>query len=116
MGAASIDQQSADGFAARVRSAVMWRWGSQVLAQMITWTVTIIIVRLLDPQDYGLFAMTQAVLTALNFLNGYSYATSLIQAKAVDERRIGHVLGLLVVSNALLAAVQLMWGPDAAAF
>lgn len=116
MGAASTDQQPADGFAARVRLAVMWRWGSQVLAQMITWTVTIIIVRVLDPQDYGLFAMTQAVLTALNFLNGYSYATSLIQAREVDERRIGQVFGLLVVSNALLAAVQLVSAPYAAAY
>jgi O-antigen/teichoic acid export membrane protein len=104
------------GFAERVRAAVFWRWGSQVLAQLVTWTATIIIVRLLNPDDYGLFAMTQALLTALNFLNGYSYATSLIQSKEVDDRRIGQVFGLLLLSNVLLAGVQLISAPYAAAY
>ena len=105
-----------DGFGARVRSAVAWRWGSQVVGQLITWTATILVVRLLDPHDYGLFAMTQAVLVGLNFLNGYSFATSLIQAKEIDERRIGQVFGLLIVSNLLLAAAQLLLAPVAARY
>lgn len=104
------------GFADRVRSAVIWRWGSQVVSQLITWTTTILVVRLLDPSDYGLFAMTQAVLAALNFLNGYSFATSLIQAKEIDERRTGQVFGLLIVSNGLLAVAQLAMAPLAAQY
>ncbi len=111
-----IALEPAGGFAGRVRAAVFWRWGSQALGQLITWTATILVVRLLNPHDYGLFAMTQAVLTALNFLNGYSYATSLIQAKQVDERRIGQVFGLLIVSNTLLAGAQLLAAPHAAAY
>lgn len=105
-----------EGFADRVRSAVAWRWGSQVLGQIITWTTTIIVVRLLDPHDYGLFAMSQAVLVALNFLNGYSFATSLIQAKEVTERRIGQVFGLLILSNLALAAAQVLLAPLAASY
>lgn len=105
---------TAPTFADRVRSAVFWRWGSQATCQLITWTTTIMVVRLLDPSDYGLYAMTQAVLTALNFVNGYGFATSLIQAKEIDERRIGQVFGLLIVSNALLAATQLAVAPLAA--
>ena len=122
MNPASITAESESGghdaghFTDRVRSAIFWRWGSQALAQIITWTTTILVVRLLDPHDYGLYAMTQAVLTALNFLNGYSFATSLIQAKAVDERRIGQVFGLLIVSNALLAATQFLMAPLAARY
>ena len=102
------------GFADRVRNAVAWRWGSQALGQVITWTTTIMVVRLLDPADYGLYAMTQVVLTAFNFLNGYSFATSLIQAKEVDERRIGQVFGMLILANGALAALQLMVAPLAA--
>lgn len=104
------------GFAQRVRSAVFWRWGSLVLSQLMTWTTTILVVRLLTPHDYGLFAMTQAVLTALNFLNGYSFATSLIQTKDVDERRIGQVFGLLIVSNVGIAATQFLAAPWVASY
>jgi O-antigen/teichoic acid export membrane protein len=102
------------GFAARVRSALAWRWGSQVLAQIIAWSSTIIVVRLLDPSDYGLFAMTQAIIVALNFLSGYGFATSLIQAPEIDERRIGQVFGLLIASNVGLALAQFALAPIAA--
>ena len=58
--------------------------------------------------------MTQTVLTALNFLNGYCFASSLIQPKEVDERQIGQVFGmLLIIANALLAATQLLMAPAA---
>lgn len=112
----SSDDAHPAGFAARVRSAVFWRWGSQVLGQLITWAATILVVRLLAPHDYGLFAMTQAVMTALNFVNGYGFATSLIRAREVDERRIGQVFGLLIVSNVLLATAQFIAAPFAAAY
>ena len=101
-------------FARRVRSALAWRWGTQVLAQVITWTSTILVVRLLEPTDYGLFAMTQTVITALAFLNGQSFATSLIQADRVDERRIGQVFALLLMLNGGLAATQFLMAPLAA--
>ncbi|USA38593.1 lipopolysaccharide biosynthesis protein [Pelagerythrobacter marinus] len=101
-------------FADRVRRALAWRWGTQVLAQIITWTSTILVVRLLSPTDYGLFAMAQTVITALAFLNGQSFATSLIQADKVDERRIGQVFALLLMLNGGLAAVQFLMAPLAA--
>jgi O-antigen/teichoic acid export membrane protein len=116
MNGVAPDQQLPGGFAERVRAAVFWRWGSQLIGQLITWTATIVIVRLLNPQDYGLFAMTQTLLTALNFINGYSYATSLIQAKEADDRRIGQVFGLLLISNILLASAQFIAAPYAAAY
>lgn len=112
----SFDHPDDSGFATRVRSALAWRWGSQVLAQAITWGSTIAVFRILDPSDYGLFAMTQAVLAAFNFLNGYSFATSLIQADDVSERRIGQVFGMLIVANAALAAGQLLLAPTLAGY
>ncbi len=109
-------ETDAGGFAARVRSALFWRWGSQMMAQLITWASTILVVRLLAPHDFGLFAMTQAVLTALNFLNGYGFASSLIRAKEVDARRTGQVFGLLIVANVVLAAAQFASASFAAAY
>jgi len=111
-----VHAPSPGGFADRVRSAVAWRWGSQILAQIITWAATILVVRLLDPADYGHYAMAQAVLAAFTFLNGYSFATSLIQAQQVDERRIGQVFGMLIVANVTLAALQFLAAPLAAAY
>lgn len=103
-------------FASRVRSAVAWRWGTQVGAQIITWTSTFLVVRLLDPTDYGLFAMSQVVITALAFLNGQSFATSIVQTDRIDRRRVGQVFGMLLVANILLACIQFAFAPHAAEY
>ncbi|MHA6334563.1 lipopolysaccharide biosynthesis protein [Qipengyuania sp. CAU 1752] len=105
-----------DGFALRVRNAFAWRWGSQIIAQLIAWTSTIMVVRLLAPTDYGLFAMSQVVFTALAFLNGAGFASSLIQTNKVDARRIGQVFGLLLLFNVSLAAIQFAGAPIMAAY
>ncbi|MFU7528735.1 lipopolysaccharide biosynthesis protein [Qipengyuania sp. ASV99] len=113
---AEPDAHDASGFASRVRTAVVWRWGAQVGAQIITWTSTFLVVRLLDPSDYGLFAMSQVVVTALAFLNGQSFATSIVQTDRLDNRRIGQVFGMLLLANGLLAAIQFLFAPYAAAY
>lgn len=108
--------EAVEGFGNRVRNAVFWRSGSQVVAQVLMWTATIIVVRLLDPHDYGLFAMSQVVLIALNFLNGHSFASSLIQEKEVSRERIGQVFGVLILMNVVLAAAQFLAAPYVAAY
>jgi O-antigen/teichoic acid export membrane protein len=110
------ESQSNIAFADRVRSAVYWRAGSQIAAQLVMWSATVLVVRLLDPHDYGLFAMSQVVLVAFNFLNGYSYATSLIQAESVSQHRIAQVFGMLLLLNGSLALAQLIIAPLAAEY
>lgn len=105
-----------EAFGDRVRSAVIWRSGSQILAQIITWGSTLVVIRLLDPSDYGLFAMTQVVLAFLAFLNGYGFASALVQSDSLDPFRIRQAFGLLLLLNALLAAIQFFGAPIAAAY
>lgn len=100
--------------ALQVRSAVLWRSGSQIIAQLITWSSTFFVIRLLSPSDYGLFAMTQVVLSLLNLLNGYSFTGALVQATEVDRHQIRQVLGMLILLNFSLAALQFVSAPLAA--
>ncbi len=102
--------------ASRVRTAVIWRSGSQIAAQLLTWAATIFVVRMLTPEDYGLFAMSQVVLVALNFLNGHSFASSLIQEKEVTAHRIAQVFGLVILFNMVLATAQFVAAPYVAAY
>ncbi len=57
-------------FGNRVRSAVFWRSGTQILSQVIAWGATLAVIRILNPEDYGIFAMTQVILVFLSFMNG----------------------------------------------
>jgi O-antigen/teichoic acid export membrane protein len=112
----AIEGETAGAFGDRVRSAVIWRSGSQILAQIITWSATLLVIRLLNPADYGLFAMTQVVLSFLAFLNGWGFASALVQSDSVDPFRIRQAFGLLLLLNALLAAIQYFGAPIAAAY
>jgi O-antigen/teichoic acid export membrane protein len=105
-----------DGLASSVRSAVIWRSGSQIFAQAVAWGSTLAVVRILDPADYGLFAMTQVVLAFLSFLNGYGFASSLIQEKEIDRHKIAQGFGLLILVNGAIALIQLALAPLAAAW
>jgi O-antigen/teichoic acid export membrane protein len=104
------------GFAARVRGAVIWRSGSQILAQLITWAATFMVIRLLDPNDYGLFAMTGAIVVFLNLLNGHGFTAALVQNESIDRRRIAQVFGIMILLNAGLALAQILLAPLAAAY
>ena len=80
-------------FGARVRSAVLWRSGSQIFAQLVMWSATFFVIRLLAPADYGVFAMSQSILVMFSLLNGYGFASALIQAEKIDDRQIAQVFG-----------------------
>lgn len=98
-------------FGERVKSAVYWRSGTQILAQVISWGVTLAILRILEPGDYGLFAMSSVILAFLNFLNGYGFASSLIQSDKVEEIQIRQAFGMLLLLNGGLALIQLFIAP-----
>ena len=108
--------QPTERFGDAVRRAVVWRSGSQVVAQLVQWTATFLVIRILSPADYGLFAMTGVVLTFLNMLNGYGLASGLIREPEVTERQVRQLFGMLLLLNGALAAAQLALAPVAAAY
>jgi O-antigen/teichoic acid export membrane protein len=115
--ASVIDNNTPQEFGDRVRSAVFWRSGTQIVAQIISWGVTLAVLRILDPGDYGLFAMSAAVLVFLNFLNGYGFVSALIQSEKIEEIRVRQAFGMLILLNVGLAIIQIfIAAPLAAAY
>ncbi|MCJ2185444.1 lipopolysaccharide biosynthesis protein [Novosphingobium beihaiensis] len=100
----------------QVRSAVIWRSGTQVFGQIISWLSTFLVIRILSPSDYGLFAMTSVVLGLLALLNGYGLANAYIQQRETSERMLQQLFGMLIVLNGTLAAIQIAAAPLAAAY
>lgn len=103
--------QAAEPLATRIRQAVIWRSGSQIVAQLVQWSATFGVIRILQPADYGLYAMTGVVLAFLNLLNGYSLASGLVRAAEVTPRQVRQVFGLLLLLNTGLAITQFAAAP-----
>ncbi len=119
----TVTQHSIDGadpeaasLADRVRSAVLWRSGSQILAQLVQWAATFLVIRILAPADYGLFAMCQVILTFMAMLNGYGLASGLIQQKTITPREVRQLFGMLILLNLALGVGQILLAPLASAY
>ncbi|MFV0623901.1 lipopolysaccharide biosynthesis protein [Sphingomonas sp. ac-8] len=108
---ASEPNQPAESLRQQVRAAVLWRSGTQILGQLIAWSSTFLVIRVLTPADYGLVAMTGVVLLLLSMLNGYGLANAVIQHAEVDRRQIAQVFGMLVLLNGALALAQVAAAP-----
>lgn len=108
--------EALESLARQVRRAVIWRSGSQVAAQLVQWGATFLVLRLLSPGDYGLFAMTQVVMSLLSMMNGYGLASALVRVPVVEERLVRQLLGMLLLLNGGLALAQVAMAPLVAAY
>lgn len=113
---APAPNQSPESLGNQVRSAVIWRSGSQIVAQLVMWAATFLVIRILDPHDYGLFAMTGVIMVFLNMLNGYGLASGLIQQAEIGKREIRQLFGMLILLNFGLGLAQFLLAPLAAAY
>ncbi|WP_239026016.1 lipopolysaccharide biosynthesis protein [Sphingomonas paeninsulae] len=104
------------GLGSHVVKSLVWRSGSQIFAQLFTWSATFIVIRLLAPADYGVFAMTSSVLFLLSMLSGGSFASALVRSPSLDQHHVRQVLGLLILLNGALGIVQFMVAPTVAAY
>src|SRR3569833_1555749 len=105
-----------DSLRDQVRSAVIWRSGSQILGQLVTWVSTFIVIRILSPADYGLYALTSVVLGLLTLMNGFGLANALIRERETSPQLLRKVFGLLFVLNGALAVAQFLAAPLVAGY
>jgi len=100
----------------KVISGLHWSTGAKIGTQLISWTSTLVVMRLLDPRDYGLMAMSVAFVSFCTLLNEMGLGSALVQAPELDERMMRQVFGAVLVINVVLFLLLLVAAPLIAAF
>ncbi len=100
----------------KVLSGLRWSAGLRFLGQFITWAITIIVMRLLSPQDYGLMAMAGVIITFLTMVNELGLGAALIQMRELDNSIVRQIFGLLLIINFGLFFLSLYVAPWVASF
>ena len=103
-------------FRTKVRHAVFWRSGAQIAQQTVQWALTLLVIRLLHPEDYGLIAMTDVVTAFLTIIAAQGLSSAIVQAPTFESRQTGQFLGLLILVNLSLAGLQIALAPVVADF
>lgn len=97
-------------------SGFRWTASVRLLSQVITWAITIVVVRLLSPTDYGLLAMATVFIGFLQMFSELGLGPALIQKADLDERTLRQTFGIVLVLNLALAAVLALAAPLIGAF
>src|SRR5262245_33331658 len=90
---------------AQVLSALRWTAASRILAQVVTWGITILVMRQLSPDDYGLLALATIFIGLLSLIAEIGLSSGIIQADSVEGRELRIVFGAVIVMNVALCLV-----------
>lgn len=73
-----------------------WVAASRLLAQVMTWAITLFVIRLLSPTDYGLAALAGVFANFLLLLNELGLTATLIRWQIRDKETLSYVFGALL--------------------
>ena len=73
-------------------SGAIWKFTERISAQLISFVVSVILARILAPDDYGIIALVFVFTTFCDKLLIAGFATSLIQKKTADDKDFSSVL------------------------
>jgi O-antigen/teichoic acid export membrane protein len=87
-----------------------------LLSQVLTWAITIVVIRLLSPADYGLLAMATVFMGFLSLIAEAGLGPALIQAPQVDDLTLRRIFGAVIMIDSGLFALQFAAAPAIAHF
>jgi len=95
-------------------SALRWAGMAKVVGQVISWAVTLVVLRLLTPSDYGLVAIVSVMTSLLGSLSELGLGASLVQAAELEADEVARVAGAIVIFNVVAGLLMELGGPLAA--
>lgn len=94
-----------------VASHFKWTAVGKFAAQMISWSSTIIVIRFLTPEDYGLVALATILIGFATLVGELGLTSAIIQDKTVNEQKIQNTQGLIGAVYILLTALCIIGAP-----
>jgi O-antigen/teichoic acid export membrane protein len=83
----------------KVMSGLFWTAGARLLAQLFTWCITIVIIRLLSPSDYGLMELAGVFVAFLAMLNELGLGAAVIHRRDIDNNTLRSLFGLVLLAS-----------------
>jgi len=99
-----------------VFSALRWTAGARLVSQLCTWAITLVVIRLLTPADYGLLAMASIALGFVTLIADGGLGPALVQRPTLSERELSQGFGIVLVVHFAMAAALVAAAPLIARF
>jgi len=103
-------------FKERIIKGGVWVFSLRLVQQTFGLTRTIVLARLLSPEDFGLFGIALVTLSALDTFSQTGFKQALIQKKGDIEPYLDTAWSLGIIRGLLIAAILFFAAPYAALF
>lgn len=104
-------------FRSQVLTALKWTVIGRASTQLMSWVITVVVIRLLSPNDYGLIAMATLFSGLFAVIAEIGMGSSIIQSQDVTPRQVRQVFAVVLLSNVVIFLVlALVIAPLAAIF
>ena len=97
-------------------SGLRWTVSVRLASQIVTWAITLVVIRILSPADYGLLAMATVFIAFLGMFSELGLGAALVQGENVDEPLLKRTFGVVLVVHLALTVVLMIAAPFIASF
>jgi len=95
----------------KVVRGFLWQGGASFLSQAVTWAVTIFVIRLLSPSDYGLMAMAGIFIELLVMVSQIGLGLAIIQSPTIRDQQLRQVFGFVLLINLSACILTFLGAP-----
>ena len=92
-------------------TGLKWSTSAKLLTQATSWCVTLVVIRLLAPADYGLMALSAVVMSTFAGIAELGLGASLVQARNPTRIDLARVSGALILTNSAYALTVCLGAP-----
>jgi O-antigen/teichoic acid export membrane protein len=92
--------------APKVLSGLKWAAMIRITGQLINWGMSIIVIRYIKPEEYGLKSMADIFMGLFIILSSGGMESAIIQAKELTSDKLSKVFGLLIAISFVLFTAQ----------
>mgnify|MGYP001184915555 FL=1 len=102
---------SKSGLGKKVFKSLTWVGSANAISQVLSWAITIVIVRHLSPGDFGLMAMAVAFWGFLTMIGDFGLFASIVQSKEVSKEQLQEIFGFIIILNLFFLSATFLAAP-----
>jgi O-antigen/teichoic acid export membrane protein len=96
--------------------AFLWASSAKAISQGFSWLVTILLIRILTPGDFGLVAMASVFIGLIDLINEVGIEAAIVQKEDLDDEDLHSIFWVSIFSGVCFYIVAFFLAPILAAF
>lgn len=99
-----------------VLHSLKWLAGARLAGQIIAWMITLVVIRILKPSDYGLMAIAEVLIGFATLFQELGLYSAMVQKRDLTDRQVEQAFGFLILVNSGIYILVFAIAPLLASF